>query len=69
MIDKISSEAPLGKYRVIILSTALGIEDRVLGDYKHKLKAISAAQKCGKQNFNTHVYDDQGNHIYEAGKF
>lgn len=33
------------------------------------IEAIRCAKKLGKEILKTHVYDDEGIHLFDAGKF
>jgi hypothetical protein len=61
-------KAPTGKFRVIGVDTFDGT-DWVYGDFNTKEEAIELANKKGRIMLKTHVYDDQGKHIHEAGTF
>ena len=68
--------APLGKFRVIGVDTFDGEdwiyfvgEDWIYGDYDTKEEAINLANEKGGNMLKTHVYDEKGKHIHEAGTF
>jgi hypothetical protein len=61
-------KAPKGKFRVVGVDTFDGT-DWVDGDYDTKEDAFEAAKKAGGTMLKTHVYDDTGKHIFEAGTF
>lgn len=60
-------KAPTGLFRVIGVDT-FDLEDWVIGDYSFD-EAIKQADANGGEMLKTHVYDDQGNHVHEAGIF
>jgi hypothetical protein len=68
MIQKSEMKAPSGNWRVIGVDTFDG-EDWIIGDFPCYDEAIIQADANGGNMRKTHVYDDQGNHLYEAGKF
>jgi hypothetical protein len=68
MMDKAEFKAPKGKYRVIGVDT-FAHEDWVQEDGTDKQSAIRIANEKGGNMQKMHVYDDQGNHIHEAGTF
>ena len=61
-------KAPKGKFRVVCVDTFDGT-DWIGGDYKTKTEALAAAQAKGGDMLMVHVYDYQGHHIGEAGRF
>lgn len=61
-------KAPKGKFRVVGVDTFDGT-DWVQGDYKTRDEAVKIAKEKGGTMLKTHVYDDKGNHIFEAGSF
>ena len=68
-IDEIfTRKAPKGKYRIIGVDTFDG-GDWHEGDFSSKSEALEHARKRGGQMTKMHVYDDQGNHVGEAGTF
>ncbi len=63
-----SRKAPAGKFRVISVDTFDG-GDGVFGDFPTLKEAIQQADKEGGTMLKTHVYDDKGSHLHEAGTF
>lgn len=61
-------KAPPGKFRVIGVDTFDGT-DWVCGDYDDRHTAITLANEKGGTMLKTHVYDDTGKHIHDAGTF
>lgn len=63
-------KAPRGLYRVVGVDAFSG-EDWVDGDFPSRASAITHARDrvVGKQMLKMHVYDDQGNHLFDAGTF
>lgn len=61
-------QAPKGKFRVVGVDTFDGT-DWVEGDFKTKQEAFDVANQKGGEMLKTHVYDDKGNHLHEAGRF
>jgi hypothetical protein len=61
-------QAPKGKFRVVGVDTFDGT-DWVEGDFKTKEEAFERANKKGGEMLKTHVYDDKGNHLHDAGTF
>ena len=61
-------KAPEGKFRVVGVDTFDGTE-WVEGDYDTYLMAQSVALKKGGAMLKTHVYDENGKHLFEAGTF
>ena|SRR5215831_3439616 len=60
--------APAGKFRVIGVDTFAN-EECLLGDFDTEKEAVGIAKNEGKDMFVTHVYTDNGTHIFTAGKF
>jgi len=61
-------KAPEGKFRVVGVDTFDGT-DWVNGDYATLEIAKDMARERGGTMLKFHVYDDQGNHLFEAGTF
>jgi len=61
-------KAPKGKFRVVGVDTFDG-GDWIEGDFKSKEQAIKCANSKGGEMLKTHIYDDKGNHVGEAGTF
>lgn len=61
-------KAPEGKFRVVGVDTFDGT-DWVDGDYDTYEKARLAAIEQGDKMLKTHVYNDKGIHLFEAGTF
>jgi len=61
-------QAPIGKYRVIGVDTFDG-GDWIEGDFDTAAEAYERAREKGGTMLKTHVYDDTGQHLYEAGTF
>jgi hypothetical protein len=61
-------KAPEGKFRCVGVDTFDG-EDWVYGDYDTEEEAINMAKEKGDNMLKTHVYDDKGKHIFDAGTF
>jgi len=68
MSTRLELKAPKSKFRVIGVDTFDGT-DWIDGNYPDKDEAIDAAKRSGGTMLKTHVYDDKGNHIFEAGTF
>jgi hypothetical protein len=68
MLSRKDFKAPKGKIRVIGVDTFDGL-DWIVGDYKTKKEAFEQADAKGGEMMKIHVYDDEGNHLHEAGKF
>lgn len=68
MLPDTAFKAPKGKFRVIGVDTFDG-GDWIEGDFKTKAEALQKAKEKGATMLKTHVYDDKGNHVYEAGTF
>lgn len=60
--------APRGKYRVIGVDTFDGT-DWVVGDFDTLEVAVQRAREKGGEMLKTHVYNDHGEHLFEAGRF
>jgi hypothetical protein len=60
--------APPGKWRVIGVDT-FDRTDWVEGDFDTRDEAVKHAKSRGGQMLKMHVYDDQGKHVADAGKF
>jgi hypothetical protein len=61
-------KAPPGKFRVVLVDT-FDDESWVHGDYDTPEQAIEQAKDKGGVMLKSHVYDDQGKHLYDAGEF
>lgn len=61
-------KAPEGKFRVVGVDTFDGT-DWVDGDYDTYEKARLAAIEKGGKMLKTHVYNDKGIRLFEAGTF
>lgn len=61
-------KAPLGKYRVVGVDTFDGT-DWIEGDFDFLNEAIRLAKSKGGEMLKTHVYNDQGKHMFDAGTF
>ncbi|HEY4755754.1 MAG TPA: hypothetical protein VIH28_06855 [Ignavibacteriaceae bacterium] len=61
-------KAPKGKFRVVGVDTFDG-SDWIEGDFKTKEEAFKEANTKGGSMLKTHVYDDSGNHLHDAGSF
>lgn len=68
MKTNLELKAPAGKYRVIGVDTFDGT-DWVSGDYDTLDQAKQNAKDEGGTMLKTHVYDDTGKHVFEAGSF
>jgi len=66
--EQFSRAAPKGKFRVICVDTFDG-GDWVHGDYDTKEEAIKWANTKSGEMLKSHVYDDAGRHVSEAGTF
>lgn len=64
--ERTEQKAPKGKFRVIGVDT-FSHEDWSYGDFDTKEEAIDVAKKKGGTMNKTHVYDDKGKHLFEAG--
>lgn len=63
-----SRKAPTGKFRVIGVDTFDG-GDWLQGDCDTLDQAIALAKTKGGEMTKMHVYDDCGNHKFDAGTF
>ncbi|MDX9913968.1 MAG: hypothetical protein RBS77_05310 [Candidatus Moranbacteria bacterium] len=63
-----SRQAPAGKFRVIGVDTFDG-EDWVQGDCNTFTEACELAKEKGGKMTMMHVYNDQGEHMGNAGTF
>jgi len=61
-------KAPTGKFRVIGVDTFDGT-DWISGDFDTLDEAKQKAKDEGGTMLKTHVYDDAGKHVFEAGSF
>ncbi len=68
MLSRKNFKAPKGKFRVIGVDTFDGV-DWIEGDFDTKEQALECAHKKGGEMLVTHVYDDNGNHVGDAGRF
>lgn len=68
MLSRNDFKAPKGKFRVIGVDTFDGT-DWIDGDFKTKEEAFAKANSKGGEMLKTHVYDDKGNHLHDAGRF
>ena len=59
-------KAPKGKFRVVGVDTFFH-EDWVYGDYDTIEEALQVVKDKGGTMNKTHAYDDQGNHLGQAG--
>ena len=66
--DEFSRKAPEGKFRVVGVDTFDGT-DWVQGDRDTLEKAKELADEKGSAMTKMHVYNDQGEHLYDAGEF
>ena len=68
--EKFTRKAPDGKFRVVGVDTFDG-QDWVQGDFGSLDLAEKAADQFveNQQMLKMHVYDDQGKHHYQTGKF
>ena len=63
-------KAPKGKFRVIGVDTFdQEGSDWIEGDFKTQEDAFAKARSAGGEMTKTHVYNDKGIHVYEAGTF
>ena len=61
-------KAPKGKYRVVGVDTFnLPYTDSLVGDFDTREEAEAAAYEYGGQMNPAHVYDDEGNHLFQVG--
>ncbi len=65
--ETFSRKAPSGKFRIIGVDTFDGT-DWVYKDVDTLKEAKKFADKKGGIMLEVHVYNDEGEHIYEAGK-
>lgn len=68
MDEEFSRQAPKGKFRVVGVDTFDG-GDWVQQDCDSLDEAIEVAKKNGGQMTKMHVYDENGNHLFDAGTF
>ncbi len=68
MEDRTEQKAPKGKFRVIGVDT-FSNEDWSYGDFDTEEEAIDLANKKGGEMLKTHVYNDKGKHLHQAGTF
>lgn len=68
MGTELELKAPEGKFRVVGVDTFDGT-DWIIDDYTTEEEAKEVARETGGIMTKTHVYDDQGKHIFEAGTF
>lgn len=68
MKTTIELKAPNGKFRVIGVDT-FDNTDWISGDYDTYLQAVDIAKTIGGKMLKSHVYDDQGKHVFETGTF
>ncbi len=68
MLSRNDLKAPKGKFRVVGVDTFDGT-DWIEGDFKTKEEAFEKANTTGGEMLKTHVYDDKGNHLHDAGRF
>ena len=61
-------KAPTKKFRVIGVDI-FSNEDWVIGDFDSIEIAIKTANGKSGTMLKTHVYDDKGKHLHEAGNF
>jgi hypothetical protein len=61
-------KAPANMFRVIGVDTFDG-DDWIYGDYETLDEAKTVATNKGGNMLKTHVYDDSGRHVFEAGRF
>jgi hypothetical protein len=61
-------KAPPGKVRVVGVDTFDG-SDWIEGDFDTRMEAAGRANQRSGEMRKMHVYDDSGQHIYEAGTF
>jgi len=70
MLSHKDFKAPKGKFRVIGVDTFdREGSDWIEGDFKTKEEAFAVAKKKGGSMLKTHVYDDKGTHLFDAGQF
>lgn len=68
MLSRDCFKAENGNFRVIGVDT-FDSTDWIEGDFDTKEKAFKKANEMGGTMLKTHVYDDKGNHLYDAGRF
>ena len=68
MATNLELKAPIGKFRVICVDT-FDSTDWIDGDYDTYSEAVEIAKYKGGNMLKTHVYDDQGKHVFEAGAY
>jgi hypothetical protein len=68
MAERIDRIAPKGKFRVLAVDTFDGTE-WIHRDCDTKDEAIKEANQRGSTMIKAHVYDDEGNHLHDAGTF
>lgn len=68
MGETFSHKPPKGKFRVVCVDTFDG-GDWVSGDFDTREAALAHARTKGGEMLRTHVYDDTGRHIGDAGTF
>ena len=61
-------KAPKGKVRVVGVDT-FDNTDWIIGDYMTEQEAIDVAELEGQRMLKTHVYNDNGKHLFSAGSF
>lgn len=61
-------KAPQGKFRVVGVDT-FSNEDWIIKDCDTLDQAIAVANENGGTMLKTHVYNDQSQHLHEAGEF
>jgi hypothetical protein len=67
-MTSLTLRAPPGKYRVVGVDT-FDRTDWVDGDFDTKDAALGRARQLGGTMLRTHVYDDAGRHVGDAGTF
>jgi ethanolamine utilization microcompartment shell protein EutS len=68
MMPTVELKAPPGQFRVVAVDTFDGT-DWVHGDFATAEEALRAARSKGGEMLKTHVYDDAGKHLGDAGRF
>lgn len=68
MPTQLELKAPEGKFRVVGVDTFDGT-DWIEGDYETFAEARLKAIEKGGAMLKTHVYNDKGIHLFEAGTF
>lgn len=66
MLSKDCFKAEKGKFRVICVDT-FDYTDWIDSDFDNREDAIKRANELGGNMLKTHVYDDNGIHLYDAG--